>query len=99
MARALGLKMLFTPVRSPESNGMSESFVKTLKRDYARLNVLTDADVILAMLPDWIENYCEVHPHSGLKFRSPREFICKLCTKEPGRFTLDPLHQMPGLRI
>ncbi|MDE2365289.1 MAG: IS3 family transposase [Hyphomicrobiales bacterium] len=75
MARALGLKMLFTPVRSPESNGMSESFVKTLKRDYARLNVLTDADVILALLPDWIEDYCEVHPHSGLKFRSPREFI------------------------
>ena len=75
MARALGLKLLFTPVRSPESNGMSESFVKTLKRDYARLHVLTDADAILAMLPDWIEDYCEVHPHSGLKFRSPREFI------------------------
>lgn len=75
MARALGLKLLFTPVRSPESNGMSESFVKTLKRDYSRLHVLTDADAILAMLPDWIEDYCEVHPHSGLKFRSPREFI------------------------
>ena len=71
----VGLALLFTPIRSPESNGMSESFVKTLKRDYARLNVLTDADAILAMLPDWIEDYCEVHPHSGLKFRSPREFI------------------------
>jgi putative transposase len=75
MARALGLTVLFTPVRSPESNGMSESFVKTLKRDYARVHVLTDAKAILAMLPDWIEDYCEVHPHSGLKFRSPREFI------------------------
>ena len=75
MARALGLKLLFTPVRSPESNGMSESFVKTLKRDYARLHVVTDANAILAMLPDWIEDYCEVHPHSGLKFRLPREFI------------------------
>jgi putative transposase len=74
-ARALGLLMLFTPIRSPESNGMSESFVKTLKRDYARINILPDANAILAMLPDWIEDYCEVHPHSGLKFRSPREFI------------------------
>src|SRR3954467_12212965 len=37
IARALGLTLLFTPVRSPESNGISESFVKTLKRDYARL--------------------------------------------------------------
>ena len=51
--------MLFTPVRGPESNGMSESFVKTLKREYARLNVLTYAAAILAMLPDWIEDYCE----------------------------------------
>ena len=75
IARALGLTLLFTPVRSPESNGISESFVKTLKRDYARLNILHDADAILAMLPDWIEDYCEIHPHSGLKFRSPREFI------------------------
>lgn len=74
-ARALGLTLLFTPVRSPESNGMSESFVKTLKRDYARVSVLPDAEAILAKLPDWIEDYCEVHPHSGLKFRSPREFI------------------------
>lgn len=74
-ARALGLTLLFTPVRSPESNGMSEAFVKTLKRDYARVTILPDADTILALLPVWIEDYCEVHPHSGLKFRSPREFI------------------------
>lgn len=74
-ARALGLSLLFTPVRSPESNGMSEAFVKTLKRDYAKINILPDADTILALLPGWIEDYCEVHPHSGLKFKSPREFI------------------------
>jgi putative transposase len=74
-AAALGLTLLFTPVRSPESNGMSESFVKTLKRDYARVTILPDAATILAKLPDWIEDYCEVHPHSGLKFRSPREFM------------------------
>ena len=28
----------FTPVQSPESNGISESFVKTFKRDYVRVN-------------------------------------------------------------
>lgn len=75
MARALGLTLLFTPVRSPESNGISESFVKTFKRDYVRVSLLPDAETVLAMLPDWFEDYCEVHPHSGLKFRSPREFI------------------------
>jgi putative transposase len=34
-AAALSLVPCFTPVRSPESNGVSEAFVKTLKRDYA----------------------------------------------------------------
>jgi putative transposase len=32
-ARHLGLKPCFTPVQSPQSNGISEAFVKTLKRD------------------------------------------------------------------
>jgi hypothetical protein len=33
-ALAINLVPCFTPVQSPESNGISESFVKTLKRDY-----------------------------------------------------------------
>ncbi|MCA3357414.1 MAG: DDE-type integrase/transposase/recombinase [Roseomonas sp.] len=37
-AAALNLVPCFTPVRSPESNGVCEAFVKTLKRDYARVN-------------------------------------------------------------
>jgi hypothetical protein len=31
---------------------------------------------------------------SGL---TPYEYICKICTSEPDRFILDPIHQMPGL--
>ena len=75
VAAALGIHLLFTPVRSPQSNGMSEAFVKTLKRDYASTAILPDADTILALLPEWIDDYREVHPHSGLRFRSPREFL------------------------
>lgn len=33
-ARLLGLEPCATAVRSPESNGIAESFVKTIKRDY-----------------------------------------------------------------
>lgn len=74
-ATALGLRLAFTPVRSPESNGISEAFVKTLKRDYARHHVLADAHTVMALLPAWFEDYNEVHPHSGLRFLSPREFL------------------------
>ena len=74
-ATALGLRLCFTPVRSPESNGICEAFVKTFKRDYARLSILPDAQTVMRLLPAWFEDYNEVHPHSGLKFLSPREFL------------------------
>ena len=72
-ATALNLVPCFTPVRSPESNGMSEAFVKTLKRDYVRLVPLPDARSVLALVPEWIADYNAVHPHSALRFRSPVE--------------------------
>jgi putative transposase len=74
-ARQLGLKPCFTPVRSPQSNGMSEAFVKTLKRDYVQITPLPDAETVLGLIGSWIEDYNDNHPHSGLKMRSPREFI------------------------
>jgi putative transposase len=72
---ALGLLPRFTPVRSPESNGMAESFVKTFKRDYVRCNPLPDAITVLNNLDAWFEDYNNSHPHSGLRMLSPREFI------------------------
>ena len=74
-ARQLGLKPCFPPVASPQSNGMSEAFVEKLKRDYVRVNPLPDAEAVLRLIEDWIEDYDDNHPHSGLKWRSPREFI------------------------
>ncbi|MBB2964248.1 transposase InsO family protein [Methylobacterium sp. R2-1] len=56
-AAALGLRLLFMPVRSPQSNGIAEAFVKTLKRDYARLTILDDAETVMRLLPGWFEDY------------------------------------------
>ncbi|KQX50189.1 integrase [Ensifer sp. Root954] len=74
-AQALNLVPCFTPVASPQSNGMSEAFVKTLKRDYIRISPIPDADTALRNIDGWIEDYNEIHPHSALKMASPREFI------------------------
>ncbi|MDR7040374.1 transposase InsO family protein [Methylobacterium sp. BE186] len=76
-AAALGLRLLFTPVRSPQSNGIAEAFVKTLKRDYARLTILPDAETVMRLLPGWFEDYNTIHPHSGLRMLSPREFLSR----------------------
>ena len=71
----LGLVPCFTPVRSPQSNGMSEAFVKTFKRDYVYIHDRPDARTVLTQLSQWFEDYNENHPHKALQLKSPREFI------------------------
>jgi putative transposase len=73
-AQDIGLKPCRTPIRSPQSNGMAESFVKTFKRDYVNLNPAPDAATVMQMLPIWFADYNEVHPHGALRYRSPNEF-------------------------
>ncbi len=73
-AKLVGLRPCRTPVRSPQSNGMAESFVKTLKRDYVAVHGAPDAVTVLRSLPKWFEHYNEVHPHKALRYQSPREF-------------------------
>ena len=74
-AKDMGFISCFTPVRSPESNGMAEAFVKTFKRDYVYVNDCPDAPTVMAQLGQWFEDYNEYHPHKGLKMKSPRQFI------------------------
>jgi transposase InsO family protein len=75
IALALNLEPCFTPVESPESNGMAEAFVKTFKRDYVRVSPIPDAATALAQIDLWMEDYNTQHPHSRLGYRSPREYI------------------------
>ena len=74
-AKTLGFESCTTPIRSPQSNGMAEAFVKTFKRDYVYLNDLPDAITVMNALPQWMDDYNCNHPHSGLKMKSPREFL------------------------
>ena len=74
IARSPGLAPVTTPVCSPQSNGLTESFVNTFKRDYLGRMDLTHARTVLAQLPAAFEHFNEVHPHSSLKMKSPREF-------------------------
>jgi putative transposase len=64
-----------TPIESPLNNGMAEAFVRTVRRDYVRVNPLPDAQTVMRQLSAWITHYNEVHPHKALGYRSPREFI------------------------
>lgn len=71
----IGMEPCSTPVRSPQSNGMAEAFVKTFKRDYVSVNPIPDAETVIAQLPLWFEHYNTLHPHKALGYQSPREFL------------------------
>lgn len=79
-ARDIGLEPRTTPVESPQSNGMAEAFVRTIKRDYMRVSELPDARTVIELLPKWFEHYNTVHPHRALGYRSPREFLAAKAT-------------------
>ncbi|EPV8472340.1 IS3 family transposase [Escherichia coli] len=76
-ARMLGLEPKNTAVRSPESNGIAESFVKTIKRDYISIMPKPDGLTAAKNLAEALtfEHYNEWHPHSALGYRSPREYL------------------------
>lgn len=56
-AERLNLVPITTPAASPQSNGMSEAFVNTLRRDYLAGADRGSAVVILDQLAGWIADY------------------------------------------
>lgn len=73
-AKELNLEPCTTAVSSPQSNGMAERFVKTMKEDYIAFMPKPDARTALYNLAMAIEHYNEKHPHSALGYLSPREY-------------------------
>jgi putative transposase len=73
-AERLHLVPITTPAASPESNGMSEAFVNTLRRDYVAGADLATAALVLAQLPAWIADSNAVAPHSALGYQSPQQY-------------------------
>ena len=66
LARDIGLVPCTTPIESPQSNGMAEAFVKTLKRDYARVSPRPDAASVLRQLDGWFEHYNRASEHPSV---------------------------------
>jgi len=73
-AERLGLIPVASPVYSPQSNGMSEAFVNTLRRDYLAGADRSTASSVLDQVPHWIGDYNGVAPHSALGYRAPEEY-------------------------
>ncbi|KXR28552.1 transposase [Escherichia coli] len=73
-ARELNLEPCTTAVSSPQSNGMAERFVKTMKKDYIACMPKPNVRTALHNLAVEIGYYNENHPHSALGYLPPREY-------------------------
>jgi len=61
-AQKYGLNPVTTPVRSPQSNGMAGSFVKTIKRDYVAFMSKSDVPTAMQNLVIAFKHYNGRHP-------------------------------------
>ena len=78
-------------------NGQVERMNRTLKEATVRRYYYETHDQLRRHLADFVMAYNFGRRLKTLKGLSPFEYIRSLWLKEPGRFTLDPTHQMPGL--
>ncbi len=85
-----------TKPKHPWTNGQVERMNRTIKDATVKRYFYETHAELRAHLADFVTAYNFARRLKTLKGLTPYEFICKLWTKEPDRFKLNPLHQMPG---
>ncbi|ENG7680655.1 transposase [Providencia stuartii] len=77
-AKWFGKQICLSPkhlaVGRPQSNGITEIFVKIMKRDYISLMPKPNGLTAVKNLAAVFEHYNEWYPHSTLGYRSPQEY-------------------------
>ena len=86
-----------TKARHPWTNGQVERMNRTIKEATVKRFYYESHDQLRQHLADFVAAYNFVRRLKTLKGLTPYEFICKAWATQPGRFKLNPLHQMPGL--
>ena len=95
--RENGIEHRFTKINHPWTNGQVERMNRTIKDATVKRFHYDSHDQLRRHLADFVSAYNFGRRLKTLKGLTSYEFICKTWTNEPERFTLDPLHQMPGL--
>ena len=81
------------------TNGQVERMNRTIKDATVKRDHYESHDQLRRHQADFVMAYNFARRLKTLNGQTPYEFICKASTTETQRFTLDPLHQMPGLNI
>ena len=86
-----------TKIKHPWTNGQVERMNRTIKDATVKRFHYDDHDQLRKHLANFISAYNFGRRLKTLKGLTPYEFICKQWTIEPERFTIHPIHLMPGL--
>jgi transposase InsO family protein len=86
-----------TKPKHPWTNGQVERMNRTIKDATVKRFHYDTHDELRSHLADFVGAYNFAKRLKTLKGLTPYEYICRAWTKEPKRFTLNPLQQMPGL--
>ena len=97
--RENGIEHRLTKPKHPWTNGQVERMNRTIKEATVKRFHYDNHEQLARHLEDFINAYNYGRRLKTLKGLTPYEFICKCWTKEPERFNLNPIHQMPGLNI
>jgi transposase InsO family protein len=97
ICRANGIEHRLTKPNHPWTNGQVERMNRTLKEATVKRYYYETHNQLRSHLADFVTAYNFGRRLKTLKGISPYEYICRQWAKEPGRFTLNPIHQMPGL--
>jgi transposase InsO family protein len=91
-----GVDHRLTKPRHPWTNGQVERMNRTIKEATVRRYHYESHDQLRRHLGDFVAAYNFARRLRTLKGLTPYEHICAAWAKDPGRFTADPTHQMPG---
>lgn len=95
--RENGIEHRLTKIKHPWTNGQVERMNRTIKEATVKRYHYDRHEELERHLADFINAYNYGRRLKTLKGLTPYEFICEKWTKEPDRFTFNPIHQMPGL--
>jgi transposase InsO family protein len=97
ICRANGIEHRMTKPHHPWTNGQVERMNRTLKEATVKRYHYETHDQLRSHLADFVSAYNFGRRLKTLRGLTPYEHICQTWTKQPDRFILDPIHQMPGL--
>jgi transposase InsO family protein len=85
-----------TKPNHPWTNGQVERMNRTLKEATVQRYHYDNHEQLRRHLTNFVTAYNFARRLKTLQGLTPYEYICKIWTKQPDCFALDPIHQMPG---